>query len=197
MTAPSTPYVTTALAGILSKNMFRGQAPNANTSVSATELAQLITWTDSMLDADFSSIGYKIPFQAISGETWPTFQTTFLQFCSAIGSMAMSTGYILSPAPMLVAGRASGDRNAYAILIESFRVQIRENGFRFRAQYWPGTRAEKNIATKYGPFTDFMKDKFDPTRYELLRDFTTRIESEFAEVAAMQIDWDYVYSLRA
>jgi len=194
--APTTPYCTPALASLLSKNMFRGRAPSSSSPVDPTELGQLITWTDSMLQGDFSTVGYKLPFVALSGETWPTWQTNLLQFMSAIGSMAMATGYILAPAPALVQGRNTGGQNAYAVLIESFREQIRDNGLRFRAQYWAGTKAEKNLATIYGPMTDFMKDRYDPTRYELFRAFTERIEGEYADVKAMNIDWDYMYGSR-
>ena len=149
-----------------------------------------------MLEGDFSSVGYKIPFQTISGETWPTYQTNLLQFMSAIGSMAMATGHILSPAPALIAGRVSGDRNAYSVLIDGFRNQIRADGFRFRAQYWPGTKAEKNLATIYGPSTDFGADYWDPTRYELLRAYTNRIVEMFSDVQDYNINWDYVYGMR-
>ena len=196
MTAPSTPYVTPALASILSKQMFKGQAPSSNTSVDNTELAQLIAWTDSMLNVDFASLGYKIPFQTISGETWPAHQTVFLQFASAVGAMAMATGYILAPAPALVAGRVSGERNAYAVMIEGFRNQIRQDGFMFRAQYYNGTKAERLIATKYGPYTDFLGDHWDPTRYELLREYTERIVDVYADIAGYNIDWDYLYDER-
>jgi len=197
MTVPSTPYVTPTLASILSKNMFRGQAPGASTPVENSELVQLISWTDSILDGDFSSMGYKIPFQQISGETWPTYQTTLLQFMSAVGSMAMATGYILAPAPTFQSGRASGTNNPYAVLMERFREQIRLDGFRFRAQYWPGTKAEKNIATIYGPFTDFGMDYWDPTRFELLRAYTNRMVDVFDDVLDYRINWDYVYGIRA
>lgn len=197
MTAPTTPYCTWTLATLLSLNMFKGRTPTINSPIDPTTGAQLITWVDSLLQGDFHSVGYKIPFQAISGETWPTFQTTLLQYASAMGAMAMATGYILAPAPQLVAGRTQGERNAYAILIESFRNEIRTHGFRFRAQYYNGTKAEKMLATRYGPQTDFMKDRFDPTRFELFRAYTDRMVDVFEDVQDYQIEWDYMYQDRA
>lgn len=197
MTAPTTPYCTPQLASLLSLNMFKGRTPTALSPVDPATWTQLITWTDSMLEGDFHSIGYKIPFLELSGETWPTFQTTMLQYASAMGAMAMASGYILSPAPQLVAGRTQGERNAYAVLIENFRLEVRKHGFRFRAQYYNGTKAEKNLATVYGPQTDFMKDRWDPTRYELFRAYTDRMVEVFDDMADYQIAWDYVYLDRA
>lgn len=197
MAAPSKPYCTYELASLLSQNMFKGRTPNANSAVDPMTITQLLTWTESMLEGDFHSIGYKIPFLELSGETWPTFQTTMLQYASAMGAMAMATGYILAPAPQLVAGRAQGERNAYAVLIESFRLEVRKHGFRFRAQYYNHTPAEKQIATAYGPQTDFMKDRWDPTRYELFRAYTDRMVDVFDDIADYDIAWDYVYQDRA
>ena len=193
---PTTPYVTGDLASLLAKNLFRGQTPSFSTAVTDMEMDQLILWTDSMLNMDFFSVGYKVPFLTLSGETWPAHQTTFLQFMSAVGAMAMASGYILAPAPAMHTGRVSGERNVWAVLIEGWRQGIHENGFHFRAQHYIGSKAEQWLATPYGPDTDFIRDKWDPTRFELLRDWTDRITDVHSDIQGLDIDWDYLYSLR-
>ena len=196
MTAPTTPYVTPAIARILSNGLYRGQAPNANSPVSDSDLEQLITWTDAQINNDFRAIGYKVPFLELSGETWPTDQTALLQFWSAIGAMAFATGYVLRPAPQMLPGRSGGERNVYAVLIEQARRDIREHGFHFRAQTYIGTRAEELITEPQGPITDYGKDYYDPTRYELFHDYTDRIREVYDDMKDLTLEWDYIYLLR-
>jgi len=197
MTAPTTPFCTPALAGILSKSLFRGQNPSSTTSVKDSDLEQLIAWTDAQLCGDFRSIGYKVPFIEISGETWPTDQTTLLQFWSAVGAMAMASGYILRPSPQMLPGRSGGERNVYAVLIEAARRDIREHGYHFRAQTYIGTKAEELLTEPQGPRTDFGQDYVDPTRFELMHAYTDRMREVFSDIKVMNLEWDYVYELRA
>jgi hypothetical protein len=193
--APTTPYSTAAQAAILMQSMFRGIVPGATTPITATVLSTLITWTDSIIDQRFAGIGYVIPFQGISGETWPASQTSFLNFLSAIGSAAMAGGYILTPAPDMRPGRAGGERNIYAALFESLLGKVEINGQGFRAAYWPGTKAEKWIDTPKGPRLDFLEGYYDPTRYQHMFDFTAMISDVKDEMADFELDWDYLYAL--
>lgn len=196
MSPPVTPYTTPALASILAKNLFRGQVPSASTPVTSTELVQLIAWVDSMINGDFRSVGYKVPFLTLSGETWPTDQTVLLQFMSSVGAQAMASGHILLPAPTMRPGRVGGEKNVYAVFIDSFRNSVRDGSSRFRAQYYMGTEAEKRLSEPHGPRTDFMEDYLDPTRYQLFRGYTDMMRDEFTDVQAEMIDWDYMYALR-
>ena len=196
MTAPTTPYCTPAVAQVLSKSLFRGQAPGPTTPVTESEIETLITWSDARLNGDFRAIGYKIPFVEISGETWPTDQTALLQFWSAVGAMAMATGYILRPAPQMLPGRSGGERNVYEVMIEEARQQIREHGFHFRAQVYIGTKAEELLTEPQGPRTDYSQDYWDPTRYELFHDYTDRIRDLFSDMQDLVLEWDYIYLLR-
>lgn len=197
MAAPTTPYSTPAQAAYLMQNMFRGVVPSGTTPVTSTVLAQLITWVDSVIDSDFAAVGYILPFVAVSGETWPTHQTAFLGFMSATGAAAMASGHILKPAPAMSMGQQGGDQNVYAVMFNKFRTDIDKSGFHFRAQYYAGTKAEKWIATPYGPRMDFWpSDLYDPTQYELTRAYTNRMHELFSDVKDMDIDWDYMYALR-
>lgn len=196
MAVPTTPFTTPAIARVLSTSLYKGRVPDANSPVPEADLEQLILWTDAQIQGDFRKIGYKIPFVAISGETWPTDQTTLLQFWSSVGAMAMATGYVLRPAPQMVPGRSGGERNVYAVLIETARQEIREHGFHFRAQTYVGTKAEELLTEPQGPRTDYGQDYYDPTRYELMHAYTDRIKELYTDMAALSIEWDFIYLLR-
>jgi hypothetical protein len=176
--------------------MFRGLTPNASTPVSNTELAHLIGWGDAILEGDFQAIGYKIPFQEISGETWPVNQTTLLEMMSSVAAIALGTGYLLAPAPAMTIGRVQGERNPFWVMIDRFRQAISDHGFRFRAQFYLGTKAEKLLSDPHGPRTDWMEDLYDPTRYQGLRKYTDFIAEAFKDIQDYDIDYDYMYSFR-
>ena len=195
MAAPTKPYVTPALASILAQNMFRGQVPNVNTPISNTVYTQLITWGDALIDGWFGGVGYKIPLATLSGEVWPPHQTLILQMMSAVVSTAIGTGYVPLPAPRMIPGRESGSRNAYAMMVESFKEMIEKNGMGFRGQYWLGKKAMKFCTEPVGPRTDFRDGYYDPTRYQLLATFTDEFKEVYADMAALNLPWDYLYEL--
>ena len=82
-------------------------------------------------------------------------------------------------------------------MIDDFLEEVTKTGFHFRADYYLRTKAEKWLATPYGPRTDFWSDYWDPTRYELMEGFTGIISELFDEIQALDIDWDYLYSMRS
>ena len=140
---PTTPYVTPTLAAMLMQNIFMGQVPQDDSAVTNTVMSQLITWTDGIINGMFKSVGYVVPFAAITGETWPTDQTVLLQIMSAVGCAAMASGHILLPAPRMIPGREGGQQNVYAAMFRTFQTDVKENGAGFRANYRLGTKAEK------------------------------------------------------
>lgn len=192
MAAPTTPYVTGALASTMAKSMFRGQAPSAATVISDTEMDQLVLWTDAIINGDFADLGYKIPFVALSGETWPTWQTTYLQIYSTVGAMSVATGYMLLPAPARRPTDVGGVQNAWATVFTRMSERVQKRGLRFRGQYYRGTQAEQFIADPQAPRTDFQVEAYDPSRYELLELYTDRMVAFFSDIRAMNIDTDYV-----
>lgn len=197
MAVPTKPYSTSDQVGYLVQSKFYGGAPSPTTVPSSTVIATLITWTDGVIEMEFQSRGYKLPWVEISGETWPVAQTTLLGFMSAIGAAAMAGGHILKPAPMMGPGQRGSQGNIYSIAFEQMRKQIETTGYRFRAQYYAGSKAEQWIAEPYGPRGDFMEDYWDPTDYWLLKQYTEELHTVFAEMNAMDIDWDFMFSLRA
>jgi len=197
MAAPATPYSTSAQVGLLLKTMFLGANPSATSPVTTEDFTQLISWVDSVIDSFFRSVGYKVPFVAMSGETWPTSQTVVLSYMSSIGAAAMAGGHILNPAPAMVPIRSGGgDQHPYTIAIDKSLQHVLDHGYHFRAQFYLGTKAEKWISEPQGPWTDFMVDRVDPTRYQMVRGYTDMIADVFDEYEAMDIDWDYMWSLK-
>lgn len=195
MSPPTTPYVTPNLAAILMQNLFGGQAPSDNTAVQSDVLKQLIEWTDAIVNGLYRSVGYKVPFATLAGETWPAHQTSILQIMSAIGSASMASGQILLPAPRMVPGREGGERSVWAVMFDQLREQVLESGLGFRAQYWLGTKAMGFCNEPYGPRTEFYDGYYDPARHELLHDYTDRMKAVFTDVQDMDIDWNYLYDL--
>ena len=138
---------------------------------------------------------FSIPFLTISGETWPTWQTTLLQMMSAVGAGAIASGHIPLPAPRMSPGREGGSQNVYATMFNSFRTQIEKSGMGFRGQYYLGKPAEQWCNEPVGPRTDFYDGYYDPTRYMLLADFTDKFKGVFGDMAELDMDWDYIYEL--
>lgn len=197
MAPPTTPYSTPTQAAYLLQTMFRGVVPNAGTSVTDTVFDQLISWTDAVIDGDFRSVGYKIPFVVVTGETWHVSQTTLLSFISALGAAAMAGGHILNPAPAMMPIRSGGgDQHPYALAIDKTRLKIREDGFRLRANFYLGTKAEKWLSEPRGPWTDFMVDYYDPTRYQMVREYTEMMAGVFTDIGDLSINWDYLWTLK-
>jgi len=196
--APTTPYCTSDQVSYLLTTLFVGSTANANSMPTASRIDTLIPWTDSLVEATFRSVGYKIPFAVLSGETWPMSQTTFLSYMSAVGTAALAGGYILRPAPAMggFASRAA-QGNVFGELFDRMRRDILETGIGFRADYYKGTKAEKWLSEPYGPRIDFVEDYIDPTRFQGLAEYTEMLMDEYAEVRSLDIDWDYVYELRS
>ena len=196
MAVPTKPYSTVIQVSYLLQHRFFKQTASSSTVPSDTVLDQLITWADGLLEMEFHAVGYKMPWTELSGETWPAAQTTLLSYLSAIGAAGFATGS-LKPAPMMSPGQRGSQGSIYSDAFGQAINKIREHGFRFRADYYPGSKAEKWIAEPYGPRMDFLEDYWDPTRYWLLQKYTQEIQEVFGEMAEIDIDWDYLYSLRS
>jgi len=197
MTAPTRPYSTPSQVSYLLQNRFYGQSPSALTVPSSTVITQLIVWADGVIEMEFHAVGYKMPFAEISGETWPTPQTTLLSYMSAIGAAAMAGGHILKPAPAMSPGNKGSQGSVYGKAFEAMQAHIKEDGYRFRSQYYSASKAEKWIAESYGPRMDFLEDYYDPTRYMLLKEYTEEMQGVFQDITEFNIDWDYLYRLRS
>jgi len=141
-------------------------------------------WIDqiaSQIDMAYSSVGYDIPLTNRSGEPWPTFQTTFLQYFNAIGVAAM-TGADASAPPVVqfIAGRRverSFFEYEWMRLIDGTKAigtsEI-DNIVLVRATTRVGSRADFALTDPMPPLSDYLEGYNDPTQYDKLREFTMR-----------------------
>ena len=84
MAAPTSPYTTAEAVSYLLINLFKGGVPGPSTTPDATKTAQAISWAAGWLEMSFADVGYIIPFQDLTGETWPDHQTTYLSMINAM-----------------------------------------------------------------------------------------------------------------
>lgn len=146
-----------------------------------------------LLDA-FAEAGYYVPFQVVSGETWPAHQTNYLASIEAIG-VAGDVGATLRPAPAtgVTRGRVA---NVYQQMFADTLQRVRFGTTRFRARYWPGTPAERNLRSPRAPMTDFGEGYIDPTRHTLMKHLTTLHAQMRSDLNIETLDWDYFWELR-
>lgn len=210
MTAPSPPFTTTAaVAYMLSVKLNLATDFSADTTPTKTAVEQFITWVDSQIEGQFRMAGYKIPLAVISGETWPTSQTTYLQLVSTLGVAAMAGGHSQRPAPALSASRQGGSGNVLQdlyqaeldkifTLLPGSRGKASGNGvtlLNFRADYYAGSIAEMAVTEPKGPTTDFLESKYDPMRQLDNWSIADKILDIEQSMRDLEISWDYLYGL--
>lgn len=155
--------------------------PTSGTAPIKSQVETLINQIASRIDMAYASVGYSIPFAAISGETWGSFQTSFLGYFNAIGVAALFATPANAPrvADMRARG-GSGNRylDEWEALIGSVRaIGRREEGealVLLRASTRVGSAAEYLLSTPYPPLSDYLEGYRDPTLSDGLRDFTNR-----------------------
>lgn len=201
MTAPSPPYTTaTAVAYLLRVLLSPATEFATDTTPTLAAVNQMITWISNQVDMQFGQAGYVIPLATLSGETWPTAQTTYLQYITTIGTAAMAGGWAQKPAPALAPGQKSGTGNIWQDLFdkELWDIYDYRNGttrLRFRAQYYTGTPAQEILTDPRGPTTDFLEEKFDPMRHYSLWEMSNKMIAIEKSMQALDISWDYMFSL--
>lgn len=201
MTAPSPPYTTsTAVAFLLSVPLKMATDFTENTNPTLNQVNQAITWISNQVEMRFGQAGYSVPLATLSGEDWPTAQTTYLQYVTTIGTAAMVGGWMQKPAPALAPGQKSGTGNIWQDLFDKellgiFDYRSRSTQLRFRAQYITGSPAQEILTVPRGPTTDFLEEKFDPMRQLPLWEMSDKIIAIQESMIALDISWDYMYSL--
>ena len=164
-------------------------------------------WIDhiaSQIDMAYASVGYDIPFAAITGEDWPTHQTTFLKYFNSVGVASMTSGAASSPPVVnFIQGRRV-ERSFYEVewsrLIEGVKAlgqKVVENLVLLRASTRAGSSADHMLTDSMPPLSDFLQGYTDPTLFDTLRDFTNRMQTWYtAEVyeQGMEPSWENRYS---
>lgn len=134
------------------------------------------------MDQAFASAGYILPFEAISGETWPEYQTFFLQFMNAAGVASMlGKDAAQTQIYNLAAGeRASRSRHQieWESMINGVEQKIAEKRLRsvslIRAATRSGSNAEWLLSAPAPPLLPSVQGYRDPAMTDDLREFTLR-----------------------
>lgn len=199
MAAPTSPFSSTKQIAYLVLNLF----PNADisdpdfdasTTPSLTVVQSLRTLKSAEILMAYSAVGYYVPFQEISGVSWPTHQTNFLAMLEAQG-VAGQLANSLRPAPAM-AGTKGPSTNILDAAFKGWLDIIEKSGAGLRANYYPGSKAEKWLASPRAPQTEYTIDYPDPAKFGLLIENLSYLQDQFDDIAKRNLDWDYIYSLR-
>ena len=199
MAAPTSPYTTSILvASLMGTTLKLATDFSTSSTVTKTQVDQFISWISSQIDLQFSMAGYTLPLAELSGETWPTSQTTWLQITATLGAVAMAGGYAQKPLPAIAPGRGGGSGNTFQDLYQAelnkiYNPQTKQTYLNFRAQYRVGTPAQIALTDPRGPTSDFMEGRLDPVRYYDNWCIADSILNVQAYLESLGIAWDYMY----
>lgn len=207
MTAPSPPFATSAAVAYLLQTFLQmgTDFDEVETTPRKSTVEQHITWVSAQVEMQFQMAGYVVPLATVSGETWPSSQTTYLQLVTSFGAAALSGGHSLRPAPALGPGQPGSSGNIFQDMFQQelrkiFTPPVGIGGvgktfLKFRAQYYAGTPAEEAISLPKGPTTDFWEGHYDPMRQLSNWDIADKVLAIQQSMTDLEISWDYLYSL--
>lgn len=198
MAAPSAPYCESADVAVLTPQLVDA-ATDFSTSTTPTRVvvSRFIRWVSSQIDMKFASLGFYVPYEEISGETWPDAQTYLLELMTGFGVAGMIVGPVIKPAPAM--GRDSGKSdNAFTLAFKSFLESIPVDAAGFRMNYRVGSKAEQICRTRRGPITDYLLGYIDPTRFQTVDEYTATIIElrERYAIGTTTPNWDHLERLR-
>lgn len=194
MADATAPYCTTADVAFFT-TMTRGvkaQDFTPQSHPSEDVVSAIITSIASRIDMAYMSVGYQIPFTAITGETWPTAQTSFLLYLNTLGVVAYMGGNVASP-PVTQPGRSRSTGSLFYDdwnnLIEQVSI-IGEKNNRptqalLRAQTYSDTGAEWRLSVSQPATSDYLEGYYDPTKYDLLHAYTERMQTFYKEMGEL------------
>lgn len=154
----------------------------------------LISIVASRIDQAYASVGYYIPFQQISSsDPWTEAQTVYLSYFNMVGVAAMMGSKVSTPRMAGPSSRREGDRNWFhdewgSLIADIVGIGKRDESVLglIRAKTRAGTPASDMLARKYGILSDVLEGYRDPTRSDLLRNFTKRYREYFAYNRSLQ-----------
>lgn len=176
MTAPTSPYCTSADVALLIPNLVKG-ATDFSTSTTPTKTAveNLISKWSYQIDAAFAQVGYYVPFEEYDSETWPTWQTGVLLLANALAVAGVVAGPVVKPAPA-IGGRSGTSDNAFTAEFKEMLSEVKRSGLGVRARIRTGSPAEEFIHSPMGPMTDYLMGYIDETEFQTATEYTTMIQ---------------------
>lgn len=194
MAAPTPPFATTEQVAEFMPAFIEHASDFTQASTPRkSSVSSVLALVSSQIEMSFGMAGYLVPLTEISGETWPTSQTSYLQLLTIMGTVGMIGGKALNPAGALTSARQVGSGNLFKDFFDTELKKIPIS--RFRARYYIGTQAEKMLSEPMGPTTDFFEGKYDPTRYLSFEETTNKVRAIEKSMTDLMVNWDYLYSL--
>ena len=177
MAVPTSPYTDSATVALLMPTLLnRATDFGPDTPITKDVVDRIITWVSSVVEMTFAEVGYVIPFQELEGETWPTSQTDYLQYVTALGTAAHILSTTLKPAPATGQGRVGTQESNFKLGFEDELHKIR-TVLPFRALAVVGSAADNRLADIYGATTDVVAGmQTDPTQYMGIREIADRVQ---------------------
>ncbi len=197
MATPVSPYCKSDDVAALVPQLIHNAADfTATTPIAVATVTKFIGWISAQIDMAFAAVGFIVPYQEISGETWPTAQNHALELMTSFGVAGLLVGPVVKPAPAM--GRESGKSdNSFTTAYKEFLNSIPINGAGFRMNYHPGSDAEKMCRYPRGPLTDHLLGYFDMTSVQTVDEYTNTIKT-MRRVYAVDNVWplDHMKSAR-
>jgi len=184
------PYCDSAYVAFLLSFLRGGKGQDFSPVSSPTDsiIDTLVASVAGRIDIAYMSAGYRIPFAAKTGETWPTSQTQFLQHLNGVGTAAFMGGNVVG-APATGPGRSRSSGSIYGDewkrlinAITDLGKGVRSEAL-LRADTFNGTPAERLLSVPGPATTDFLEGYYDPTRYDLFHAFTTRMKDFYQDMS--------------
>lgn len=199
MAVPSAPYCDSVSVAILVSQLLKGNTDfSTETQPTKRVVNTFITWICAEIDMAFAQLGFYVPYQEISGETWPDSQTNILRMMSSFGVAGTIVGPASKPAPAM--GRdGGGSENAYTTTYKNFLSAISTNAAGFRMNYRVGSKAEQFCRTPAGPTTDYLEGYLDPTLFQTVEEYTDMIvgiRTDYGIDMGWQL-WDHLRTKRS
>lgn len=177
MALPVAPYCKTDdVAALVPQLIHAATDFTTTTPITRAKVVKFIGWVSAEIDMAFSAVGFIVPYQVISGETWPTAQNHALELMTSFGVAGLLVGPVIKPAPAM--GRDSGKSdNSFTTAYREFLNSIPTNGAGFRMNYHPGSKAEQMCRYPRGPVTDHLLGYFDMTSVQTLDEYTNTVKT--------------------
>jgi hypothetical protein len=172
MPALSPPYAaTTDVALFLQSHLRNATDFHEGSTPTKDTVTNLLSLVSGHIDMQLRMAGYAIPLEAMSGESWPSTQTTWLKLVTCFGTLGF-IGFAIQPLPPAPSDNRRGTGNLYQDMYMAEMAKIYTpidawnnrgvSHIALRADYLPGSAAERALLAPRGPSTDFMEGKQDP-----------------------------------
>jgi hypothetical protein len=202
--AVSAPYADSEMVALLQKNLLLGATNfTQHSPLPKNNLDNILVWVSSAIDMQLNQAGYLIPLQDLTGETWPTHQTAYLQLVAVLGTISMISP-ALKPAPAQGPGRTGSSESTFKMLYDAelrrmYDMQLNKTHLRLRAKFYLGTPAEKAITEPASPKSDFSRTSLangniDPSKRMYFWDYTM-LQNRMVEIFKTDFNWLQLASL--